>query len=105
MASHVVQIEYRLRRLADEVENFNRYNEDVSICVTHKSDAEEARLDKLKMFNVKTTENAIKEPDDILLLSQCYLKLIKQTEFINTMFGFRVSIKYSLIMKRLLVFF
>ncbi|XP_026321066.1 uncharacterized protein LOC113231109 [Hyposmocoma kahamanoa] len=105
MVSHVVQIEYRLRRLGDIVEKFDRNSKDVSnlVTVSWRASFEATRLDKLKIFNARA-ENGVKTPDEIILLCQCYLMLIKQTEFINTMFGFRTGFNIMLILSTTLIF-
>lgn len=94
IVSHVIQIEYRSRRFGDIVEKFNKNNKAESKCgtVSRNVNSEATRLDRLKILKVRAKDNNIWSPDDIPILNQCYLMLIKQTEFINTMFGFRVSI-------------
>lgn len=90
IASSVVQIEYRLRALGDRVGEFNKNNKNNSAFVTksRNNKLEVSRLDRLKIVD----ETCLRRPDDILTLCQCYLKLIQQTDFINDLFGFRVSI-------------
>lgn len=96
MVSHVFQVEHRLCILGDIVEKFNKNSKDVSKWVTVRwfVNYEATRLDRLTVLDERAARNDIGTPDDILQLSQCYLLLMKQTEFINTMFGFRVSISY-----------
>lgn len=65
------------------------------IAVYRSVNSKATRLDRLNILNVMATQNGIQKPDDIFALSQSYLMLLKQTKFINTMFGFRVSF-YSL---------
>lgn len=94
MISHIVQIEYRLHTLGDIVEKLNRSDKEepkcFAICLDLNSEA--TGLDISETFNVQGTENGTTHPVDILQISQSYLMLIEQTDFINTMFGFRVSI-------------
>lgn len=76
MISHLVQIENRLRTFGDIAEKLIGTN-----------------MDMAKRTNVfKVTEPFSWTPDDIISLSRCYLMLINQTEFINNLFGFRVSL-------------
>lgn len=92
MMSHLVQIEYRLRAFGDTVQKFDKTNKIILNWADQSNDFKVTRLDNLKILNLKIIETGTRISDGVLSLSQCYLMLIQQTEFLNKMFGFRVSI-------------
>lgn len=84
-ASHVMLVEYRLRTIGDMVEQYeNSMKNKVTCNESIKKDiiAETADVENLKRRYMS---------DNILSLSRCYLLLKKQVNFINSMYGFRVS--------------
>lgn len=85
---NVVQVIYRLRTIGDLLENY--YNPDIDVDMYRNIANEIWTTDqRKKISNIKVLSYS--RHNIVLWLSRCYLFLNEQTEYINIMYGFRVS--------------
>lgn len=92
-ASHVLMIEYRLRTIGDMAQYENTIEN--KVFTINGNSSKDIRARTTCVINLNRYYNKghpyQKVPDNILSLSRCYMLLTKQVNFINSMFGFRVS--------------
>lgn len=91
--AHITQVKFRLKKMEDILKEY--YSTVASLPgVTQDVICKEDSTKNYQFLNGYCSLNVIgqKHPEVILQLSRCYLLLLEQCEYINGMFGFRVSI-------------
>lgn len=82
MISHIIQVKFRLKTIGDILEDYCSHIDNVSFSETIKKSGNNIKDSEFLSYNYRHIS---------LSLSRCYFLLTEQCNFINAMYGLRVS--------------